>query len=369
MPIPSLPNELIDQILSYECLKEEDLQTACLVSKSWLEPSRRSLYHSIDLYLRRIEPCDGPLSPPRITYRLDTASWQLFSVLNQKPGLAAMVKEINLMQTTSVEDIPSIMFTTPADLLSSLFLLLPNASSFSFDTDEWFAGEAYGSLLPHLDRIQTLNMEDFDEDRWFQLAVRIPDLRSLHVRCFAEETSLNRSTPSKSRLESLVVELDCVKNFKALTFGSKLSLRSLTIQQNLVHALDLSQFPNLLQLSIHAAFLSSQRISKDVTPFLGTLRDSTSLVKIRFPSSFIKTHDGSYPGFHGHLPLSCRRIDIDRFWTVNEIVAATQKRYGSQLAQLGLTYAVKGQGKRKLLVAGARAVAEEAGVEIIWLDG
>lgn len=368
MPIPHFPNELVDQILSYRCLSTKDLQQACLVSKSWLEPSRKSLFHSVFFVLRRTDPDTSTLSSPRTTYRLNSSSLLLFSTLTQKPELAALVSRVHLSVVTCDYGPPSSMFTTPADLLSSLLLLLPNSCSFSFGTDEWFAGDAYVSFLPHLRQIRKVKIQTCKEDRWLKLVAQLPNLCSLDV-CFSREANplifLGRL---KSRLEHLRIRSEDPQDLKVLTLGSELSLRSLYVQDNLFHALDLSRFPNLAQLSILPHPLTKTRFVHDDMPFLKIFRASTSLVKIKVPAYFLRENDQGFTVFQTYLPSSCRRLEIGHHWTVNEIVSITAKDRGSRIVEIGLrdlrcmeTY------KERLRRVGVLAVAAEAGVEVVWL--
>ncbi|GAA5982903.1 hypothetical protein JCM5350_001549 [Sporobolomyces pararoseus] len=370
MPIPPLPNELVDQILSYRCLSKYDLLQACLVSKSWLEPSRKSLFHSVFFVLRKTDPDTSTLSSPRTTYRLSSWSLLLFSTLTQKPELAALVKRVHLSLITYDYGIPSSLFTTPADLLSSLLLLLPNSYSFSFGTDEWFAGDAYSSFLPHLRQIRKIKIWACKEDRWLKIVAQLPNLRSLDVWFSREANPLTFLGRLKSRLEHLGIRSKDPQHLKVLTLGSELSLRSLEVQENLLHALDLSRFPNLSQLSIRPRYRHDPSPLRDNIPFLVQLAASTSLVKIDVPASLIRVTDENNGAFHNYLPSSCRRLDIGYPWTVNEIVSITAKDRGPRISEIGLPNLSKilNTCADRLRRAGALAVAAEAGVEIVWLE-
>ncbi|GAA5994199.1 hypothetical protein JCM5350_002185 [Sporobolomyces pararoseus] len=366
MPIPSLPNELVDQILSYECLKEGDLIATCLVSKIWLEPSRTSLYQDVEINLCIVEATRNNPYRPGPTKYLDRKSSKLFSLLAQRPEIAAMGKQIHLYITRNdqVANTSNVSTTLP-DLFSSLLRLLPCATFVYLADDEWLQRDNLGPLFPFFHRLEEVVLEDIPGTRWFDLVRQLPNLNSLTLSCVGTDglvfSNIN-PTPGATGLQRLSITGCVARAFATLQTGSCASLLTLAIDLDLLPQLTLSGCPNLVQLSIEAG--NRQVAYRKIVPFLEQLKIS-NIVKLSFSHDTVLLLDLIHH-LHVYVPQSCQRIDLEGELTLNGVAAVAQ----TSVAQLGLVHPNKGMGRRNgrapTILAALRAMVDGTGIEIIW---
>ncbi|GAA5946481.1 hypothetical protein JCM3765_000263 [Sporobolomyces pararoseus] len=328
MPIPSLPNELIDQILRYKCLDDDDLIQACLVSRSWLEPARKSLWD--ELWLTVIEEKEEETAvvnryPRRTSYRHHSVSWKLISILSLNPILASYVKLIGLIVWASSPfglSKASSFSTSMPDLISSLLRFCPAATSFSFEGDTWFDRDSLGSTYTYLDRFRTLRLEDDSGDRLFDTVKQLPSLKTLHLGFEPIRLPVQSPEPTIKDLSELHLECQCgTEAFETLSLGSKTSLQSLEIPLNLLAVLDLSQYPNLRRLAI-TNYGDVPNYSESMS-FLEKLV-SSNLEVIDFSTEAAQLFSLIFD-LHSHIPPSCRRVNFDGSWTLDILVDLIQR--------------------------------------------
>ncbi|GAA5994138.1 hypothetical protein JCM5350_000577 [Sporobolomyces pararoseus] len=376
MPVPSLPNELIDQILRYECLEDDDLIQACLVSKSWLEPARKSLWSElwIDVIEQEEDSIDGNPYPRRANYRMRSVCWKLVAVLELQPELASFVKLIGFeaygppaVTSYSVSGIS----TSIPDLISSLLRLCPSATSFSFGHDEWLDREYLSSYEPHFDRLKEVEIEDCSGSWWFEFITKLPNLRSLSLagRPRLPSWAIHSTV---SGIQEIHLGASCdVQAFEILSIGSRSSLRSLTVPLNLLAVVDLSQYPNLRRLGLNEC--GDAPSYNAIQWFLERL-ESSGLDTLHF-SAEATQQLYKVSNLRSHIPSSCRRINLDGAWTLDVVVSLIhrpeQDEAGVQIAQLGVPEPfVNGEagGYMETAVVGLKAIVEYAGVELVWID-
>ncbi|GAA5946387.1 hypothetical protein JCM3765_000222 [Sporobolomyces pararoseus] len=367
MPIPSLPNELVDQILSYECLKEEDsLVKTCLVSKSWLEPSRKWMYQNVWISLCTVEGAEKNPYGPRPTNYLERSSFKLFSLLTQRPEVAHLTKKICLGISRNAEphEISGLSTTLP-DLLTSLLRLLPSVTYVYFDDDEWFHQDSIGLLFPYFYRLEAIEIEECMQTAWFDLVGKLPNLKSLTLNCVATGELLSSNpalNPGITGLRHLAIRHCGARALANLSTGSWPFLLSLRITLDLLPQLDLSRCPNLGQLTVDDG-TSTPRWS-EIKTFLQQLKTS-NIVKLSLSIKTVRLFE-CWSSLSSYVPQSCLRIDLEGRLTLDGVAAAVE----TQVAQLGLLHPTetvrRRNGRERTIVEALRAMMDGTGIEIIW---
>ncbi|GAA5906185.1 uncharacterized protein JCM6883_005470 [Sporobolomyces salmoneus] len=378
MPIPHLPNDVIDEILRYDCFTSGALFRTSLVSRNWLEPSRKTLYFQIDMTMMPIPSFADDIYPLDSSIaRYSKPSWQLFSILAGDPRLAALVKELSFPEP-SLQSEGSNITTTPQALVYSLLHLLPSATSFRFSTNTPLNSGNFGPFFPHSHQLQSIKVDKVTSEGWWVSISRLPNLRSLEIGTkplgVPKRDRSDPSTSLVSKLERLALWECTVAQFETLAAGSKTSLRSLRIPVNLV-AIDLSNYPNVTDLVIGSPSPKKKQVARslripssedETKSFLASLRKSSvAALSISHGASQVLVSSGV---FYESIPNSCTRInliEIPSDETLSSIVEKAGK--DSRFSQLGLPASHKTVTKPEL-VQGVRAWTQTAGIELIWLQ-
>ncbi|GAA5906157.1 F-box protein [Sporobolomyces salmoneus] len=380
MPIPFLPNELVDQILSYiDPLNpfHHDLVSTSLVCRNWLEPSRKYLYRSVNFVIVMDQGSSEYAHPLDVKVaRYSESSWRLLSTVGTNSKLASLVKNVSFRRgyiDLGVEC--SAVFVTTQTLIATVMGLLTRATSFRFDNDEWFNLKHCGAFFPHLDRLQTLSFDKVVKSECFGPLSRLPNLRSLelseHPLDSVQPSILSQAqSPFVSRLQKLFLLDSSAEVFDALCAGSKSSLRKLKIPLNLLPKFHVSEWPSLTHLSIcHSS--ASYPSSAEITSFLSSLRFSCPILDeltLSREALSLLEKDSEFDYF---LPRSCIRINLTVFpffETALSFVHRGDSHPGIRELRLYDNPNVPdGDHKRtELVLAGLRALLEKAGVELIW---
>ncbi|GAA5906176.1 uncharacterized protein JCM6883_005467 [Sporobolomyces salmoneus] len=372
MPIPFLPNELVDQILSYfQPLSRFHYYTA-LVCRNWLEPSRKYLYHKVEFSIVKDETSTEYMHPLELKLtRYSRRSWQLLSTVGNDSGLAELVKEVSFKQLSSESEFEcSPVFTTTQALISTAMRLPPYATSFRFENDEWFDLQHSGAFFPHMERLQALTFESlYDEDCWGPLS-RLPNLRSLELGyTFSCSSGSQPLPPFVSRLQVLCLATCSEALFDALCNGSKTSLRKLKIPLNLGLKLARSQWHNLTHLSVSDS-CSNLPSSDQVSGFVHAVSSSCPiLIELSLSAialNFIRGRSGS----SFSLPASCSRVNFEEIPSFETALSfVLRENYHPGIRELGLYDDPNRSYSDQTVVLtffGLRALMEATGGELIW---
>lgn len=315
MPIPSFPNEVIDQILSYECLDRDDHYCFALVSRSWLGPAQKSLYNSIRI--RLVEVYGGPdQGPESVDTRFDRDTWQLFSTLVSSPTLAASVRAVRF-EVSHILDYPtsglkgvSDVSTTPRACALSVIRLASAATSLSFDDEAWGLLSSIADFPPRLDRLRHLSIHRAHEEHCLKVLRRLPRLRSLSLHEMLDNPSgepRERSNRLDSELEHLAITRCSGLQFKRIIWGAKGSIRSLKVPLDVVPSFDCKDFPLLTRL----VMFPPCTVGWEPLGVAASLAGSRSIVSLELPTPLLDRiseirHSALFP----HPSMPCQQINV-----------------------------------------------------------
>ncbi|GAA5991243.1 hypothetical protein JCM5350_005955 [Sporobolomyces pararoseus] len=381
MPIPSLPNELVGQILSYECLEEEDLVKTCLVSRRWLRPSRKSLYNCVEFEFAIAKEVEGNPFPSVLkrSHRYTRKSWKLFSTLNHDKSIASLVKIVHLRTSSATASYNlSGASTTLNDAVSTILHVLPAAVAFVFDSSRWLTPQRITAFWPNLHRIEKIKIEFFAQVDWYGPLSRLANLRSLEI-C-DQPIGIPGFDPSNAELRMVahLQELSLIEcspeEFQVLSIGSEVSLRHLEIPLNVLPAIDLDSYPNLTTLSLRNC--PEQPDKRSCRTFVDSLKSSS--LRVLTLSSDACTCFHEIFRFGRDLPSTLTRINLDvGYPKLDQVLTAIKKSSdGSRIAQLGLQPFAECQlehgehddGEAGLILIGIEAMLSRAQVELVWLS-
>jgi len=374
MPVPPLPNELVDHILSSKYLTRGDLYETALVCSAWLEPSRKSLYHGIIMSLNSAQSESDnpyPLEPMPLTYSL--RSWQLLSTLVSNPDLASFAKSVYFYDLSTSQAEPSSVSTSSQALIRTLLQVLPFATSFEFFDNQWLTPANVGVFYPHFDRLESITLMACWWPGWFEPLCRLRKLKSLSIdgqpEHLPDPDATNPTASPVSNLENLSLSECTTDQFLVLFRGSRHSLRSLTIPLDILPRVYPADCPSLVQLSL----IGSSRLSNSDQIVAKRLLNSLSSSKVsllKLSSCALEYLLGT-PEFSQHIPSTCNRINLDgKLPSCENVVALLKKSPSShRISQLGLgaQYSRKKDEQVRMRVAALRAITEVAGVDIIWM--
>ncbi|GAA5906240.1 F-box protein [Sporobolomyces salmoneus] len=373
MPVPPLPNELVDQILSYDWLKQEDLYRTATVSSRWSRPSIIGMYQGIRVVLLTTSHGDDERREGAERYRYSQPTWQLLLRLSADPNLRPLVKHITFQDVPlSAELRPtelklSEIATSREDAVSTFMRLTPNATSFGFENDEWIDSERFGCFHPYAHRVEQLSIRYVHGLDWFGSMAKFPKLRSIYLSGdlpfppFADGAL-------ECPLEEIAIEDDhLARVLTEVVTGSENSLRHLMIPFEFLNHLKPSTYPNLARLSL--ASDGNAYLDPDFEGNLAELQQAKNLAVIDIHSSITGIHH-IMNALRCHLPPSCTRVNIVgpiSFEMVLAIVGKSNK--GHRIRQLGLPALLFSHPTENadLFCAGIRAIVEQAGVELIRL--
>ncbi|GAA6009393.1 hypothetical protein JCM11491_004305 [Sporobolomyces phaffii] len=369
MPIPPLPNELVDQILSYKCLERAEFYAACLVARSWLEPARKSLYSAVDFFIIRFVDLDGNPYPRQDLYRYSTGSWSLLRTLIENPHLASLVEVVRVNTFRNLSREPSSVFTTRESFLSTIIPLLHSATSYQFSYSAWLDADVVGSYFPHFDRIQHLHVEATSgSDTWGTTLSQLTGLRSFSTTY----GGLDLHTPFESFVSGLrhLSLANCNREDLALAVStSKRTLRTLSIPCHLLLDLEILHYPNLSRLSL--TYSTSSRASQWEGVPDTSLKYSQSITTLDLSPAAVKLLLGNGRSLLVNvIPPTCTRINLSNPVSLDTVVSAVAKSSkGHRIRSLGVPDSVRQPQrpeKSRLLAAGLRSIVEEAQVELVW---
>jgi hypothetical protein len=187
---PSLPRELIEQILGDVELEKADLARVCLLSKSFLDFGRRSLYCTVEvvtLYVRRTEEqiWQQPPSPEaRLPlYQFAETAVRLLHVLQNAPTVAALVQAASFTEVYDVDPSdPRISDSGGFDLNEQIFDVLSACSNITSlalpKQTNWFQECRMWLRMPNRQRLDTIDFGLF-EPAVFDVLEDLQDVKHL----------------------------------------------------------------------------------------------------------------------------------------------------------------------------------------------
>ncbi|GAA5969472.1 hypothetical protein JCM3765_006897 [Sporobolomyces pararoseus] len=126
--LPTLPLELIDEILTQESLSKSDLARCCLVSRQFLQSSRPVLYSTLTIELRRA----SRLLERDPAYTVQRSSHSLLETLRSLPDLRITTKLVFKGVSRLKPRASSVRPIKPSKLLQETLQLLPRLNQVSF---------------------------------------------------------------------------------------------------------------------------------------------------------------------------------------------------------------------------------------------
>lgn len=161
-------------------------------------------------------------------------------------------------------------------------------------------------------------------------------------------------------------------DFKAIPPSTWQSLRHLHVPVNMVSEIRSNRFPQLQRLTLKSARYLVTPLTPDVTrTFLRSLRTFDVLRIFEVDEDAHKILDPDCNLLRKSLPVDCRRVTFNftpPFNALLDVIQRTAKRH--RILELGLdeeTRDAANEAGRHYLAA-ARAAAEAARVEIIWVS-
>ncbi|GAA5822285.1 hypothetical protein JCM5353_001555 [Sporobolomyces roseus] len=236
--LPTLPTELVEEILRIETLEKQDLARCCLVSKLYLPTSRKQLYNELMILY-------GPLERDRYDWETvilhpTISSNLLLDTLRQHAFLRSLPSSLRLQRPDS-DDYVERTGLTDANAIKTALQLMPNVKHLKLD---------FGFPVPQhlvscsLDTNTTIICL---EVRQLQ-AEAIPLLHNLRKLRIRSEFNINFDTRSEPLLPGLrVLDVPHIIHPPPPHFISR-QLTALRISLKPDRFLDLSLLPRLEQL-------------------------------------------------------------------------------------------------------------------------
>lgn len=371
--IPTLPPEIVDEILRDNRLSKGDLKRCCLVKRDWLESAQRSLYDHIDVHAPSCdagEASDNDIDDPgEEFYNLDQASSHLFATLLYIRALGYFVNSITISsdETKIATSSGSKKFRIGLkQVLINFAQLCPNVKEYNNDHYSYLDDVArIRSRWPDLERIGFFALT---QEIWENL----DSFESLE-RLTADEIELDSSQSPEAVHHLAIVGLEAPyvrsDDFTFMQSSISQSLRDLHVDVQLVSVLRLSNFPHLTRLSI-----GSRGGIKSVKTraFLKDLSTSTSLRIFELDDNACLTLRSNGGDLGRFLPRTCLRVNLFPCTSSDSVLSTIQESTndGHRIRKLGLPSDLQDEDDKRsrLLLVAVRALLEAAGVELIWID-
>ncbi|GAA5992898.1 hypothetical protein JCM5350_008349 [Sporobolomyces pararoseus] len=237
-PLPTLPLEIILEILRDYDLSDSDLARLCLVSRKILESVRLRLYERIEVsFVNPEEPSSDPL--------LDSSTWRLLRTLQDNPELSLLVEMVDFKYIRLHPVSPSRISLSIPQAVSLFLKLVPNFSSVTicngFRDSLTQMLQVVGNFA---EKIQQLCIFTVIEREHNLQAMSLPRLKILAVSHLYDDTGSGYA--GLDRLQLLLLSHSIPPNLRGgLLERSKPNLRDLGINAGAACTLDYSEFSQL----------------------------------------------------------------------------------------------------------------------------
>ncbi|GAA5877472.1 hypothetical protein JCM16303_003346 [Sporobolomyces ruberrimus] len=372
--MPYLPPEIIDEILRDERLDDCDLASCCLVSRTWINSARKSLYDSLIFHVQehtQLHPGSDPSSAPLSPHHLDRRSSQLFTTLLSNRALGSFVRFIELSEACRESCLidREVVWMRPEEVISNLACLCPDTKALDLEYSPSSLDSCIKVIQTDWTKVSEIRVGSVTRRTWEQLCY-VDSLRGVTLYDFVIASS---SSPGDPVIPVHITELyvyECdLSAFETLRVSTSSVLHDLGVPLTVVSELRLSDFPQIISLTLYEAYEEDTLEEEESIPFLEDLATSKSLKRLALSARVLRS---ILPptGKLGHfLPSSCRRVDLFRCQSSGTIASVIQQsRVGSRIRQLGLPCDEKEKkdNVHKEFLVATRALLDLAGVELIW---